>query len=98
MVTETCDCVDAKVYALEKGKQERANNRIDILFGESNKSVVVPDAAVDLLHKAVYPVCSGLIQSVTVNIGDGVKGKISITPKGIIKVVREKKDTSTYEA
>ncbi len=82
----------------KKGQKERADARITLLFGKENKSVTVPDAAVDLLHKAVYPVCEGFIQSITVDIGDGVKGKINITSKGIVKVARTKTDTSTYEA
>lgn len=98
LATETCECVDARIYAQKKGQKERANARIDLLFGKDNKSVTVPDAAVDLLHKAVYPVCEGFIQSITVDIGNGVKGKINITSKGIVKVARTKTDTSTYEA
>lgn len=90
--------MDARIYAHKKGQKERANARIDLLFGKANKSVTVPDAAVDLLHKAVYPVCEGFIQSMTVDIGNGVKGKINITSKGIVKVARTKTDTSTYEA
>lgn len=98
LITETCECVDARIYVHKKGQQERANTRIDLLFGKDNKSVMVPDAAVILLHKAVNPVCEGFIQSITVDIGNGVKGKISLTSKGIVKVVRTKTDTSTYEA
>lgn len=98
LATETCECADARLYAHKKGQKERADARITLLFGKENKSVTVPDAAVDLLHKAVYPVCEGFIQSITVDIGDGVKGKIHTTSKGIIRVVRTKTDTSTYEA
>ncbi len=98
LATETCECADARLYAHKKGQKERADARITLLFGKENKSVTVPDTAVDLLHKAVYPVCEGFIQSITVDIGDGVKGKINITSKGIVKVARTKTDTSTYEA
>lgn len=97
LVTETCECFDAGIYSLKKGREERANVRIELLFGEGNQSVVVPDAAVSLLHGAVHPICEGLIKSITVDIGDGVKGKINITSKGSIKVERTKKDTSAYE-
>ena len=90
LVTETCKCVDARIYADKKGQM--------IEFGKNNKSVTVPDAAVNLLHKAVDPICEGFIQSMTVEIGNGVKGKINITSKGVIKVARTKTDTSTYEA
>lgn len=98
LVTETCGCLDAQIYSSKKRQKERAKARIDLLFGKDNKSVTIPDAAVDLLHEAVYPVCEGFIQNVTVDIGNGVKGKISITQKGTVKVARTKTDTSTYEA
>lgn len=98
LTTETCECIDARIYAHKKGQKERAHSRIELLFGKENTAVMVPDAAVDLLHKAVVPVCEGFIQSITVDAGNGVKAKIHITTKGIIKVARTKTDTSTYEA
>jgi hypothetical protein len=98
LATETCECIDARIYAHKKGQKERAHARIDLLFGKDNKTVTVPDAAVDLLHKAVYPVCEGFVASISVDVGNGVKAKINVTPKGIVKVARTKTDTSTYEA
>lgn len=98
LATETCECVNARIYTHKKSQKERAHNKIDLLFGENNTTVIVPDAAVDLLHKTVYPICEGFIQSATVDMGNGIKGKISITTKGIIKVTRTKTNTSTYEA
>lgn len=98
LATETCECLDARIYAHKKGQKERTNERIDLLFGKDNKSVTVPDAAVDLLHKAVYPICEGLIKSIAIEIGNGVKGKINVTSKGNVKVARIKTNTSTYEA
>lgn len=98
LATETCECVNARIYTHKKSQKERAHNKIDLLFGENNTTVIVPDAAVDLLHKAVYPICKGFITAITVDIGNGVKGKINITSKGNVKVARTKTDTSTYEA
>ncbi len=98
LATETCECIDARIYAHKKSQKERAHSRIDLLFGAENKAVTVPDAAVDLLHKAVYPICEGFITAITVDIGNGVKGKINITSKRIVKVARTRTDTSTYEA
>ena len=98
LATETCECADARSYKHKKGQIERANARIELLFGKDNKSVTVPCEAVDLLRKAIYPVCEGSIQSITVDIGNGIKGKINITSKGNIKVARTKTDTSVYEA
>lgn len=98
LATETCECLDARIYTHKKWQKERTNERIDLLFGKDNKSVTVPDAAVDLLHKAVYPICEGFIQSIAIDIGNGVKGKINVTSKGNVKVARIKTNTSTYEA
>ncbi len=98
LVTETCKCVDARIYVNKKRQKERANHQIDLLFGENNKSVTVPDAALNLLHEAVNPICEGIMQCMAIDIGNGVKGKINITSKGIIKVARTKTDKSTYEA
>ena len=98
LATETCECSDARIYTHKKGQKERTNERIDLLFGKDNKSVTVPDAAVDLLHKAVYPICEGFRQSIAIDIGNGVKGKINVTSKGNVKVARIKTNTSTYEA
>lgn len=98
LATETCECVNARIYTHKKSQKERAHNKIDLLFGENNTTVIVPDAAVDLLHKTVYPICEGFIQSATVDMGNGIKGEISITTKGIVKVTRTKTNTSTYEA
>lgn len=98
LATETCECVNARIYTHKKSQKERAHNKIDLLFEENNTTVIVPDAAVDLLHKTVYPICEGFIQSATVDMGNGIKGKISITTKGIVKVTRTKTNTSTYEA
>lgn len=97
LVTETCECLEARLYANEKGQKERANERIDLLFGKQS-AVAVKDAAVDLLHRAVDLICEGSISAVTIDIGNGVKAKINITSKGFIKVTRTKTDTSAYEA
>lgn len=97
LVTETCDCWRAKDYTHKKEQQERADEKIDMLFGEQ-ADVSLAGAAVDLLHKAVYPICEGCIASMSIDAGNGVKGKISMTAKGGIRVVRTKTDTSAYEA
>lgn len=98
LTCELCGCAEAKAYAYKKRQKERAREKIELLFGKSNGEVIVPNAAVELLHAAVVPVCEGIINSITADIGDGVKGKISITSKGAIKVERTKTDKSTYEA
>lgn len=98
LVSETCECIEARIYAAKKGQKERAHERINVLFGPENGVVNVPEAVTDLLHETVYSICEGYVQSITVDMGSGVKAKINMTQKGIIKVVRAKTDTRTYEA
>ena len=98
LVTESCECLEARIYTAEKGQKERAHNRIEMLFGEGNNIVAVENAVLELLHNVIDPICEGHIAAVTVDIGNGVKAKINITAKGNIKVGRTKTDTSTYEA
>lgn len=98
LVTETCECLEARLYAAEKGQKERAHKRIEMLFGENNGVVTCNAAVLELLHSIINPVCEGNIAAATVDIGNGVKAKINITNKGNIKVGRTKTDTSTYEA
>ena len=97
LATETCDCWEAKDYMHKKGQQERADKKIDMLFGEG-ADVAVAAAAADLLHKAVGPICDQRIASISIDAGNGIKGRISMTAKGNIRVVRTKTDTNTYEA
>ena len=98
LVSETCECIEARIYAAKKGQKERAHERINVLFGPDNGAVHVPEAVTDLLHESVYPICERYVQNITVDMGNGIKAKISMTNGGIIKVVRAKTDTSTYEA
>lgn len=97
LITETCDCAFAGDYTHKKKKKERAHDKIEMLFVK-DETVVVYEDTVELLHKAVSPICEGNIQSITVDTGKGIKGKINITAKGKIKVTRMIADTSAYEA
>ena len=98
LTTETCDCIEARIYAAEKSQKERAHSKIELLFGENNGVVATRDTALELLHNTIDPICEGVIAGVTIDMGNGVKAKINITSKGNIKVGRTKTDTSTYEA
>lgn len=98
LITESCECLEARIYTAGKGQKERAHSRIEMLFGKDNNVVATEDAVLALLHSVIDPICEGHIAAATVDIGNGVKAKISITAKGNIKVGRTKTDTSTYEA
>ena len=76
---------------------ERAYERIDMLFVE-DETVPVDESVVTLLREAVSPMCEDFIQSISIDTGKGIKGKLSLTAKGKIKVSRIITDTSAYEA
>lgn len=100
--SESCFCIEARLYIRTKRQKERVHKQIDKLFGAKNETdnnpIAVPDEVISLLHEVVSPVCENLIASITVDAGNGIKAKISKTQKGNIKVMRTKTDASTYEA
>lgn len=78
--TEMCNCSGAKMEKKRKTLEETAKNNIEKLFREH-----YPETA-DLLRQAVNPVVRSLIASVTVDTGHGIKGKVTFTSKGKVKV------------
>ena len=97
LATEFCDCFTAEDYTRKKNRMERAYERIDMLFVE-DETVPVDESVVTLLREAVSPMCEDFIQSISIDTGKGIKGKLSLTAKGKIKVSRIITDTSAYEA
>lgn len=80
--TEQCDC-DMAVAAHESEKiKTKAEENVEKLFREQ-----FPDTA-SLLKAAVLPIISGEMDSITIDTGMRVKGKITKTSKGNIKVER----------
>lgn len=84
--SEKCDCGEAKEARKMKEQEVKAEINIGKLFGEYD--------AAPILRAAVHPVAICAIDSVTVNIGNGVKGTIKLTGKGKIQV---KKTTTTED-
>ena len=97
LTAETCECTEAGIYSDKKEQKERANDRIELLFGEKSGAAIREETK-DFLHAAIDPICSHYIQSVTVDAGNGTKGKISVTSKGFVKVSRTDTQKSEYEA
>ena len=83
--SEKCDCSEAKEAKEMKTQEVKAAGNIEKLFGKYD--------AAQVLLAAVHPVAICAIDSVTVNIGNGVKGTIKLTGKGKIQV----KKTTTME-
>lgn len=83
--TEKCDCSEAKEARKMKEQEIKAETNIEVLFGKHD--------AAPILRAAVHPIAICAIDSVTVNVGNGVKGTIKMTNKGKIQV----KKTTTIE-
>lgn len=80
--TAMCDCDDAK-NAQESAKvQTEAEENVESLFRKE-----FPDTA-SLLKAAVLPIMAGQMDKMTIDTGKRVKGQITRTSKGNIKVER----------
>lgn len=72
---------------------EKAKRTIERQFGK-----YLPGTAVELLKTAVELIGEDRIDSLTLDAGNGLKGKISMTSKGNIKVEKTETRKETQEA
>ncbi len=84
--TEECSCEVAKREREVKKSEERVKSNIKRLFGEYDAGVI--------LAAAVHSVAICAVDSVTVNVGDGVKGILSLGNNGKVKI---KKSTTMVD-
>ena len=82
--TELCDCKEAKVAKEKEKARTKAEKNIHSMFGED-----FPETE-EILMAAVKHIENGQIDSITIDTGMRVKGKVSKTAKGNIKVERTK--------
>lgn len=87
--TEKCDCSEAKEQREMQESEDRAFKNIERLFG--------PYDAGAILKAAVHSVAICAVDSVTVNVGDGVKGELKLRNSKVI-VKKTTTDTDTLEA
>lgn len=95
-VTELCDCYGAKEYARKKGQKERACKAIEEQFGQQAEETDEPIRK--LLKDIVELLVEEKLDSASLDIGNGLKAKLSITSKGYIKVERQKTEKAVQEA
>lgn len=88
--TEKCDCTEAVEEKKMKEREVKAECNIAVLFGGE-------DGAVKILMAAVHQVATCKVDSVVVNIGNGVKGTIKLTSKGKIQIKKTKTAEDTVE-
>ena len=77
----------------QKKRMEKAKRTIERQFGK-----YLPETAVGLLKTAVELIGEDQIDSLTLDAGNGLKGKISMTSKGNIKVEKTETRKETQEA
>lgn len=96
LATELCGCEDAYYYTMKKRRREKAIKAIEEQFGEKGEKCT--GNILSMLVAMADMVEEEEIQSVTVDIGRGLKAKIGINAKGKIKVEKTKTEKETKEA
>lgn len=89
-VTSQCQCREAKEYAKGKNRVQKARIRIDELFGTK-------DAVHSIMYCAVDSIEAGEIKGIIIDLGQGIKARISKTTKESIKVERSEIRKKVYE-
>lgn len=91
-----CRCDMAKRYVESKERVQKAKNRIIELFGcEAEKPV--DDKVINIMHTVVDAIEAKHMKGITIDIGQGVKAKVSKMAKESIKVERSETSKTIYE-
>ena len=98
LATELCNCLEAYVYTSKKNKKEKAAKAIEEQFGQDEEGKQTDEKVKSLLITLSDAIVENQIKSGTVDIGDGIKAKISVTAKGFIKVEKTKTEKTSREA
>lgn len=92
--TERCDCAEAQYHTQKKKSLEGAKENITKFF---DKVPISGEVTIAILNMAADAMYEGKIDSLSLDIGNGCKGKISQNSKGKIKVERTDTRTVKYE-
>lgn len=98
LATECCECQEAEDYAYKKRRKERAIKAIIHQFGPYQETGIIREGTMELLAEIADQVVEDKIRSGTIEIGEGLKAKISMTAKGAVKVERSKTEKESKEA
>lgn len=94
--TSQCECDAAQSYIKAQRRKEKAKKRIHELFGSAAEKPIAEEV-VDILLLSVDAIEEKTIKSLTVDIGQGAKGKIIKTAKENIRVERSESKKTTFE-
>ena len=89
--TQQCNCLEGKDYRRRVVRIKKTNDNIDLAFMEN-----FPQTA-ELLRAAVSAIMDGKIIKMSVDTGMGIKGSISMTSKGSLKVEKTASKKVAYE-
>lgn len=95
-VTIRCQCENAQAYAKAIERKENAKKRIHELFGE-NAEKRIKGCVVELMLLTVDAIEDKAMKGITIDVGHGVKAKVSKMAKESIKVERSENKKTTYE-
>ena len=86
-----CNCFEGKAYRRRIERIEKTNDNIDEAFLKD-----YPEMA-ELLKAAVPAILDGKLIKMSIDTGRGLKGVISLTAKGSLKVEKAISKKATYE-
>ena len=95
-VTCRCQCEGAKNYAESKERVQKAKGRILEIFGGTAEKPVDQDV-VSIMFCAVDAIEAKAMKGITVDVGQGIKARVSKMAKESIKVERSEVQKKTYE-
>ena len=95
-VTLQCQCEEAKAYTKAQERKQKAKKRIHELFGDGAEKPV-KGKVVEILVLTVDAIEDKAMKGITVDVGHGVKAKVSKMAKESIKVERSENKKTTYE-
>lgn len=96
MASRMCNCDSAQAYEESIQRIQRAQSKVDTLYGV-RATHPVSQSAVGLMYAIIETVEKGSIKAVSMNIDGSTKCKITKTGKGTIKVERTDTVTQTLE-
>ena len=95
-VTCKCECDAAKKYAESKERVQKAKSRITELFGNTAERPIDQDVVTVMLN-VVDAIEAKHMKGITIDVGQGVKAKVSKMAKESIKVERSETSKKIYE-
>lgn len=95
-VTCRCQCEEAKKYAESKERVQKAKSRIEELFS-STAEKPIDQSVVNIMFRAVDAIEEKAMKGITIDVGQGIKARVSKMAKESIKVERSEVQKKTYE-